>query len=125
MAEKVTWSFSIQVAGGPNVGGTSTLIAEAYDKVQVDLEDNTTDKVVNLAPDGAGTTKLIAIIPKKPDAKLTYKRGADNVMLDGPHLLIGDGAVSLLALNGGSLKFTNTTGAVASIDVFVARDATP
>src|SRR5215213_2324599 len=111
MGEKVTWSFSIQVAGGPHVAGTAMIEAEAYDKVQVSIDDNTTDKVVNLAPSGAGSIKLVAIVPAKPDPKLTYKHGTADVKLDGPLLLIGEGAVSLLTSTSGSLKFSNKTGA--------------
>jgi len=59
-----------------------------------------------------------------PDAKLTYKVGANDVPLDGPHVLIGAGAVGLLG-GATSLSFTNKTGADAVIDILVGRDATP
>lgn len=122
MAEKISWSFLVQPLNGPIVSAAATLDkADAYDKFNIKVLDN--DKqTVNLAPSG-GTLYLLAINPKVPDAKLTYKLGTNDVELDGPHVLIGSGAVGLL---GGvtSLDIDNKTGADAEIEILIARDST-
>ena len=121
MAEKINWSYVAQALDGPSLSGAGSVEAEAYDKFEVTIPDNAT-QAVNLVP--AGTVSLLVINPASPDAKLTYKVGGKDVPLDGPHVLIGSGAVSLLG-GAASLSFTNKTGADAVIDMLVGRDATP
>ena len=48
MSEKLTYSISIQVAGGPKLSASNTLQIEGYDKTQVTLAPATVDKVVNI-----------------------------------------------------------------------------
>ena len=67
---------------------------------------------------------MLVINPRTPAATLTYKVGAADVALDGPHVLIGAGAVSLLDANIGTLTFSNTGAADAELDILVGRDAT-
>ena len=47
------------------------------------------------------------------------------IPLDGPHVLIGAGAVALLAATVGTLEFTNGTAEDAEISILAGRDATP
>jgi hypothetical protein len=101
---------------------TDDIDVEAYDRIQVTVDAGATLKV-DLAPAASANSpvKLLVISPEKPDAKLTY--GSD-VQLDGPHILLGQGAVSLLG-GAATLDFKNGTDAPARIDILVGRDATP
>ncbi|SHO44187.1 hypothetical protein [Desulfopila aestuarii] len=121
MPEKINWNVVAQVMKGPSISAAASVEVDAYDKFQITLLDTVT-QVVNLVP--GGTISLLVINPKKPDEKLTYDLGGTDVKLDGPHILIGTGAVGLL---GGvtSLSFTNNTGADATIEILIGRDATP
>jgi len=121
MAEKINWNFVIQALNGPTVSGAGTLEMDAYDKIEVTITVGATQQV-NLVP--SGTVSLLIINPVVPDAGLSYDVGGNTVALDGPHVLIGAGAVSLL---GGAtdLSFTNNTAADATIEILLGRDATP
>lgn len=123
MPETIKWNFVTQVLQGPSVSAAGSIVnADAYDKFEVELLDTVT-QVVNLVPAGADIS-LLVINPKKPDAKLSYDLSGTPVILDGPHVLIGKGAVSLLG-GATSLTFTNSTGADAVIEILVGRDSTP
>jgi hypothetical protein len=45
--------------------------------------------------------------------------------LDGPHVLIGAGAVALLGATQNSIEFTNGGSEDATVNILVGRDATP
>ena len=122
MSETIKWNFVTQVLQGPSVSGAANIDdVDAYDKFDIDLADSVT-QTVNLVP--SGSISLLVINPKTPNIDLNYDLGGNPVALDGPHVLIGSGAVSLL---GGvtSLDFTNNTGADAVIEILVGRDSTP
>jgi len=122
MSETIKWNFVTQVLHGPSVSAAGTIDdVDAYDKFDIELADSVT-QTVNLVP--GGTIFLLVINPKTPDEDLSYELSGSPVALDGPHVLIGSGAVSLL---GGvtSLTFTNNTGAEAVIEILVGRDSTP
>lgn len=123
MPEIIKWNFVTQVLKGPSVSAKGSITdADAYDKFDVELNDTVT-QAVNLVPAGASISVLV-INPKTPDADLSYDLGGNPVPLDGPHVLIGEGAVSLLG-GATSLTFTNSTGADAVIEILVGRDSTP
>ncbi|MCB1702645.1 MAG: hypothetical protein H6985_08870 [Pseudomonadales bacterium] len=123
MAETIRWNFVTQVLNGPNVSAAGTTdTVDAYDKFNIRIEDSQS-QAVSLVPPGAGIT-LLVINPVTPDETLSYELDGNPVALDGPHVLLGSGAVGLL---GGvtSLTFTNNTGADAVIEILVGRDSTP
>ena len=124
MAEKINWSYAMQIVGGPLVAAGAALDVEAYDKITVGIDDNTT-KQVDLAPGAPGAIRLVVINPVKASDKLTYSANGKDIALDAPHVLIGAGAVTLLGAAATSLALTNKTGAVATVEILVARDATP
>jgi hypothetical protein len=125
MAEKLKWSFSAQVAGGPTLAGTGDIAdVDAYVKLNVIVPANGNQDVEVLTGTG-GAVELLVISPAKPSAKLTYEVDGDDVPLDGPVVLIGAGAASLLADTIGTLKFKNGTAEDAAISILAARDATP
>lgn len=124
MSETLNWSYTVQVTGGPTVAGSGTLAIEAYVKLNVSVPKNKSLDV-EILPGTGGTVQLLVITPAVPSSGLSYKVGPDNVVLDGPHVLIGAGAVSLLAASLGTLKFKNDTTADAEISILAGRDATP
>lgn len=124
MAEKVSWSYAVQVLGGPTVTGTGTLFPDSYIKLNI-VVPKKKSLDVEVQPGGGSGLLFLAIQPAKPSADLSYTAGTDTFLLDGPHLLIGAGAVSLLAGAVGTLKFENKSDFDAEISILAGRDATP
>ena len=93
------------------------------------MADSATDLEVNIQPAGAGLAQFLSITSSAYDSTITYKvnsaASTDVLPLDGPHLLIGAGAVSLLDEEPTALFFSNSSGADVTIDILVGRDATP
>jgi hypothetical protein len=125
MPERLKWSFSAQVAGGPTLAGSGDLAnVDAYVKLNVTVPANG-DQDVEVLTGTGGAVQLLVISPAQPSEDLTYEVGGNDVPLDGPVVLIGAGAASLLADTIGTLKFKNGTAQDASISILAARDATP
>lgn len=134
MLEKINWSFNVQVVSGPRMSLSQTIEVEAYDKIQVTVEDDGNEKEVQIQPGGSGQVSFLLIKSDKYDeTKLTYY-AKDNtgtsglpVNLDMPHFLTGKGAVAMLVGAPESLFFKNDLGAdnAATIQILVGRDATP
>ena len=122
MSETIKWNFVTQVLKGPSVSAAASIDEiDAYDKFDINLADTAT-QAVNLTP--AGNASLLVINPRIPHEDLSYDLGGNDIALDGPHVLIGAGAVSLLG-GATSLTFTNATGADAVIEILIGRDSTP
>jgi hypothetical protein len=127
MAEKVNWTFATRVLNGPTLARSGELPVEAYVKIAVTIPQGQTVDV-EVFPGGGGSAQLLVVDPGSPSDKLTYKIGTTEVKLDGPHVLIGSGAVGLLAGSSGTigtLKFKNQTAADAELSILAGRDATP
>lgn len=74
MSEKINWSFNIQVVGGPKLSESQTMEVEAYDKIQVTVEDGASDKKVELQPGASGQVCFLMISSDQYEGdKLTYK----------------------------------------------------
>ena len=121
MAEKFSWNYVAQALNGPSLSGQGDLTVDAYDKIEVTIAAGATQQV-DLVP--GGTVSLLVINPAVPDVDLSYDVGGNAVALDGPHVLIGTGAVSLLG-GATNLTFANNTAADATIAILLGRDATP
>ena len=121
MSETIKWNFVTQVLQGPRVSAAASISVDAYDKFDITIA-NTVTQTVNLVP--ADSISLLVINPKTPHEDLSYDLSGSPVALDGPHVLIGSGAVSLLG-GATSLDFTNSTGTDAVIEILVGRDSTP
>lgn len=124
----IKWNFQAAVAGGPSVALSQPgITVDAYDVVQVALPDGASGTAVSIQPSSsASEMALVVISSDEYGAKLTYQVdsvGATNV-LDGPHVLIGSGAVSFLHPGGApsSLSFTNHLGKTANVSVLVGRN---
>jgi|SRR3954447_15462212 hypothetical protein len=124
MPEKLNWSYATQVVGGPTLAASGSLDVEAYLKLTVTVPAGGSLDV-EVLPGGGGSVQLLVINPAVPSADLTYTVGADEVALDGPHVLIGVGAVGLLAATVGTLTFDNAGAEDAEISILAGRDATP
>ena len=136
MPERIGWTFSVDVTGGPKIKARQAAEVDAYDKVSVlvpggDESDPGTATVEVQPADDPLDLRLLAITASRYDAKLTYDvhaggaDGAQDVALDGPQLLSGAGAVGLLGQPPQSLVFENALGEGEDVDVtvFVARKA--
>ena len=121
MTEKLLWNVGAQAAGGPTISASGVMNVEAYDKFTVVVPKNGTT-TVPLGPGGAAMTCLF-VSPAQPDPKLSYKIGADDIVLDAPLALLG-GAVKL-AGQPASLTFKNDAPADAQIEILVGRHTGP
>lgn len=131
MSESIKWSIDIQATGGPKLGLSGYQKPEAYGKINVNVEAGVKDLKIALQPDVKNQMELLVITSDTYSDKISYKvnkKSGDEVrkvMLDGPHVLIGKGAVSLLDLAPASLFVTNDSDKTVTIEVLVGRDATP
>lgn len=127
MSENINWTLNIQVTGGPKVSVSETITVDAYDKIQVIVEDGASDKEVQIQPGDLGQVQFLLISSDQYSADLSYKVNedtADAIKLDALQLLIGDGAVGLLGAAPEKLLFSNNLGSDASIQILVGRKAT-
>jgi hypothetical protein len=124
MAERLKWSYAARADGGPSVSGAGTVEVDAYVKASVTVPAGAT-QAVEILPGSGAPLRLLVIAPSVPSADLTYAAGGADIALDGPHVLVGAGAVALLADPVGTLSFTNGTAADARVDILAGRDATP
>lgn len=127
MVETINWAVNIDVSAGPKLTASGASELEAYDKVGITLEAGAADVDVELQPGGAGQVTLLMIKASVYDAAITYSPdgGTTEIPLDAPLVLIGAGAVGLLAAAPQELQFDNGTGDPVQIEIFVGRDATP
>jgi hypothetical protein len=114
---------SVEVAASATV--------EALEQLSVQIPDGAADLQV-AGTSGANTDlSFVMIRATVYDPKLTYKLGKKTnpaIVLDGPLVMMGSGAIAVLAGGGGDMKslfFSNATGADISVAVVVGRDATP
>ena len=123
MPKKISWTLNVQVVGGPKVSAADIMEVEAYDKIEAvaPAGDSVT---VNVQPgDGA----LFLLITASSYENLNYEVDASGnpVTLDGTHVLIGSGAVSLLGGTQNQFIFSNGGAANITVEILVGRQATP
>jgi hypothetical protein len=126
MTESINWSLNAQVSGGPKVMASDTKEIEAYDKIEVTIEAETTDKQVEIQPGGAGRVQFLLIKSDTYSEDLTYKVNdlTKIIKLDALQVFIGNGAVELLTEPPEKLVFTNDLTTPVSIEILVGRMAT-
>ena len=133
MPEKIKFSLSVQVVGGPSIPVAGEIAPDAYGKIQIAVPAGTADKEVNLQPDGDGLGQFLLIKASAyedadPAHELTYKvndASGTAITLDAPHLFIGKGAMGLLDASPTKLFFSSSLTADVTVDILVGRDATP
>ena len=126
---KINCTVNIQVTEGPKITFTHATEVEAYDRLDVTVPKGGAETEVQVQPGGAGQVSFLLVTSDRYDENISYTvaaGGADAYTLDGPHLLMGAGGVSLLDEAPSSLFFTNAD-AIADVKVhmLVGRDATP
>jgi hypothetical protein len=127
VAETIKYSLNFQVVGGTSVPISSEIVVDAYAKIQVAVPAGATDLTINLQPDGANLAKFLLIKSSAYGDDLTYKVNTSTtpIILDGPHVFIGNGAVSILDSSPTKLLFSNDLTDDVTIDILLGRDATP
>jgi hypothetical protein len=125
MSETISYSFSIQVAGGPKVTDADKVEVQAYDMLEVEVPDTGTSggvATVDVQPGDSGVKFLL--VTAGSYEKLTYTvDGGSSQTLNAPLLLIGEGAVKLLGTTQKQFEFTNADTAANMVNILVGRDA--
>lgn len=122
MSHSIQFNLVASVAGGPSISGSGTMEVPVYSVMEVTVPAGGS-AVLDASPDTAG--HLLIITADSYD-NITYTvTGGVTATLDGPHALLGSGAVGLL--NGGNPVETITFNSNATEDVDVTlmlgRDA--
>jgi len=103
---------------------------EATDRIEVLIAPGDTDKILQIQPGGLAAVQLVLIKSSSYGNHLTFKASDGTtdsaaVTLDGPQLFSG-GGVALFGVAPHQLKFANSsTDKPATVEIHVARDATP
>ncbi|PTR05756.1 hypothetical protein C8R32_1162 [Nitrosospira sp. Nsp5] len=131
----ISWSTSIQVAGGPTITVTQgPIVAEAIERIEVSVPAGSDKKLISL-PAGPISDIHLLLIKSSHYKDITFKvsdgsntADGDGLALTGPQFFSG-GAAALFGSDQEAhfLEFINssTSGDTAQIEIFVARDATP
>jgi hypothetical protein len=130
MATTITCSHILQIGGHVQLTTSEAIPIDAYDVIEVGIEDAASDVEVQVQPAGApGLLKVLAVASSAYSADLTYKvngAGATEHVLDQPHVFSGEGAIALLdSTPPTALYFSNATGAPVTVKIVAGRDATP
>ena len=127
MSSNITWQFQATIPGGPALTlKTPDIPFAGYDVVALTIPANTNNVAVDIQPSaGAGEVVFLVVSSSQYDAKVTYTVDgiATSHALDGPHVLLGSGAVSLLndAAAPQKLTFDNTLTKDINVQVVVGR----
>jgi len=123
----ITWQFQAAIPGGPAFTLNQPPIAvQAYDVATATIAAGATGVAVNVQPSStAGDVVLVVVSSDRYDAKLTYTvdSSSDVHALDGPHVLLGSGAVGFMnaGLPPQQLTFDSTLTEDAHVQVVVGR----
>jgi hypothetical protein len=126
MPETVSWSYNVRAVSGPALANSGTLDVDAYQKLNVPVTAGATQDVT-VAP-GTWADVLSLVITASSlngDVQIMPDGAAAAFPLDGPLLLFGGGAVSLLGTGDATVSIANTGATDVTVDIFVTRDATP
>lgn len=128
MAQKLNWTFTAQVQGGPKIVTTQNLEIDAYDKIEMDVANDGSGNTVDIQP-GADTDVLLLVITSNLYGEdLTYKAkdgGSESseIPLTAPQIFSGTGAVGLMGVAPKQLVITNNLADAATVQVLVGRKA--
>ena len=130
MTKSINWAFTAQVSDGPTQQLSGSIDIEGYEEIEVDVTAGASTKV-NVQPADGG---LFLLISSSNYDTLTYEvlDATDKAVgtpstktLDGPHILVGAGAVALLETAENTIKFSKGGSEDATVNILVGRDATP
>jgi hypothetical protein len=123
MPERITCTHTVQVGTTLTRSVSTVLEVDAYDVIEVTVNDSATDDEVEVQP--GSEVRLLMIHCDSYDPALTYKVNATGNpvrTLDQPQMFAGTGAVALLdAAAPSSLFFSNATGRNAVVSIVVGR----
>ena len=127
----LTWSLTLLVSGSSSISvSRAPVTVEATDRIEVVIAPGDTDKVVDIQPGATSAIHALLIASSSYGAHLKFKVSDGTtdsvaVTLDSPQVFSG-GSVAVFALAPRRLKFTNSSlDKPATLDILVARDATP
>ncbi len=126
MPETINWSVTFEAVLGPRVSESGTSTVAAYDKLSVQLAGNAADFDVGVQPSATGgDVELLVLTASSYEADVTFSAdaGATEFVLNGPVVLVGSGAVSLLAAAPQTLRFNNPDANPVDIEILVGRQA--
>jgi hypothetical protein len=127
--EKLSYSISAQVSNGPRIALEDALLADAYGKFSAVVVAGAANVEVALPWGAGGKANFLVIKPAQASALLSYKVNDDtstnSYALDGPHVLIGSGAIKLMGAGPSTLFFSNTSAKDIAVEILIGGDATP
>ena len=127
MPETINWAVTFDVVLGPRIAAAGTQTIDAYDKISIQLAADSASVDVDVQPsDGTGDVQLLVITASSYETQVTFSadEGATPpFLLDGPVVLIGTGAVKLLADPPQTLRFNNAASELLNVDILVGRQA--
>ena len=127
MSIAINWQFQVAIQGGPVLATNQPPISVgAYDVIQVNIAAGAANVAVPVQPAaGAGEVLFLVVTSSVYDKNLSYT--ADGIAttraLDGPHILLGTGAVGFLnsAAAPQKLTFTSAIAHPADVQILVGR----
>ncbi len=123
----INWQFQTMIAGGPAfIVNQPAIQVDAYDVVTVTVPATTNNVAVPIQPSSTvGDVVFLVITSSQYDPGITYTVDGLAVVhaLDGPHTLVGSGAVGFLnsAAPPQKLTFNNTLAKGVNVQVVVGR----
>lgn len=121
MPEKINWTLNVQVVGGPKISTSDSIEVDIYSKLGIPISGGEAVTIVDVL---AGSEADFLLITASNYTDITYAvDGGSGITLDGPHTLIGAGAVGLIGATQNQFAFTNNTSDEVIIDILVGRSA--
>lgn len=123
----INWQFQAAIPGGPSVLlNQPGITVAAYDVAAVDIPASASGVDLPIQPaSGAGDVIFLVVSSSVYDPGINYTVDAltDKHVLDGPHVLLGSGAVSFLNSSAPpqALTFNNTLTKDINVQVLVGR----
>ena len=95
---QINWSFVSKIDGGPQLSESQPVIGvTAYDYIKEVVSASSSSPDLNLP--SSTTVQMVAILASKYSDKVTYLiggAGGTKMVLNGPHIFMGSGAVAFL-----------------------------
>ena len=122
MSHSIQYNFVASVGGGPSIAASGTMEVAVYSVMKLTVPASGS-AVVDASPDATG--HLLIITADSYD-DITYTvTGGVTATLDGPHVLLGSGAVGFL--NSGNpvetITFNSTAANDIEVTIMLGRDA--
>lgn len=128
--EKISYSVTVQITGGPSVAIAGVIEVDAYEKIDMTVPAKVAavngKADVTVSPGDLDQTKLVIITASSKDGTLSFKTtaaGAVDVPITGPLTMFGGTACSLLGAKPDKFTFTNTAAVAATVTILVGRKA--